>query len=764
MKTSCPNCGAEVEFRYDDSFVRVCDHCRCAVLRTDRGVDSLGQVADLVPMDSPLALFADGHLGSAGFLLVGMAQIRHGSGGLWQEWYAKLDGGKWGWLAEAQGRYYLTFEEPAAALPPFESLAPGQAIELPVHGVSRRFTVSEHAGAAYVAATGELPYKLVPDGSFRFVDLDDGAGTFATIDYGDTGDAPALYVGQQVTLDELGIRGGEHGPSRDAKIASQRLACPNCNAPIELHAPGDAQRYACTSCNHLIALDGNLRVLGGLPHKASPSIPLGSVGKLPEGELTVIGFVQRSAHVDGAWYPFEEYLLYAPAVGFRWLVCSDGHWSYVQPVAVGAVEAGVTGCRYDGVKFTRFTGAPLRVDQVLGEFYWQVEVGETVDSEDFIAPPAMLSSETTRSETTWSLGTYMTIHDVQHAFGDKNLPIGPTIGVAPNQVDRSERAARWMAGGVGVMLAIGIVAATVAPDHLVYEHAMEVHAGSAAPVAQTQPIADVGTPGSGDACAQYRVAVHSLLSCEEIPKESRDSLVSAFPLDSSDAVVCQAGVDSVKQILARTKCELGSASGSGSSTVAGSGSGSSSGSGSGELEAPNVFFSDPFQLDSGHNVEVELSSPVDNDWVYAAADLVNQDTGDVVEVESDLEYYHGIDDGEAWSEGSHRSTTVVGPPTGGTYILRVEAQHGGHGETSLAMAIHQGVFRGTYLILFLGVLGIPWLLLGLHAWSIEKRRWENSTRGKPPVTSFTIVVAIAGGIAFVIWGLFKLVARSSSND
>ena len=47
MKVACPTCGAEVDFRYDDSFVRVCGHCRAAVVRGDRGALSLGLVADL---------------------------------------------------------------------------------------------------------------------------------------------------------------------------------------------------------------------------------------------------------------------------------------------------------------------------------------------------------------------------------------------------------------------------------------------------------------------------------------------------------------------------------------------------------------------------------------------------------------------------------------------------------------------------------------------------------------------------------------------
>lgn len=49
-----------MSFRYDDSFVRVCGSCRSAVLRTDRGVESLGKVADLAPTSSPLELFLEG--------------------------------------------------------------------------------------------------------------------------------------------------------------------------------------------------------------------------------------------------------------------------------------------------------------------------------------------------------------------------------------------------------------------------------------------------------------------------------------------------------------------------------------------------------------------------------------------------------------------------------------------------------------------------------------------------------------------------------
>src|SRR6185503_2383223 len=188
---------------------------------------------------------------------------------------------------------------------------------------------------------------------------------------------------------------------------SKRLACPNCNAPVELLAPDQSQRAVCAHCNALLdTQSGELAVLGVLVQKPQPQIPLGSKGTFIDGELTVIGYLQRSALVDGTWWPFEEYLLYRPGLGFRWLVESDGAWSYVQPIAPGAVDTTKLAPRYDKVTFRLFQQAELRVDQVFGEVYWQVQVGETVSSDDYVAPPAMLSRELSQTEEDWSLSTY----------------------------------------------------------------------------------------------------------------------------------------------------------------------------------------------------------------------------------------------------------------------------------------------------------------------------------------------------------------------
>jgi len=433
VKSACPNCGAPIEFRYDDSYVRICDSCHSAVLRTDRELEDLGAVGDLMPMDSPLKLFAEGTDPEGGtFLLVGMAQLKHEAGGTWQEWYAKGDGGKWSWLAEAQGRYYLTREAPDLTAPAFDDLEPGETVSL--GGVT--YTVGEKNTAEYTSARGEIPYRLEPDVSFDYADLADGHGKFATIDYGED-DKPHVYLGTQVTLAQLKIIGGEDVPDPAAKAGgTAKLACPNCSGALELRAPDATLRVVCPYCNSFVSVaDGNLRVLAKLASKPSLAIPLGSKGNFGEGEMTVIGYVERSASIDGGWYPFDEYLLYDKALGFRWLACSDGHWSYVQPIAPGAVDQNAAnGPTYDGVTFKLFQNAPLRVDKVFGELYWQVNIGDMVSSQDYIAPPAMLSVEGTSSEQNWSLSTYLTEKQLRAGFGALELNLNPRQGVAPNQV------------------------------------------------------------------------------------------------------------------------------------------------------------------------------------------------------------------------------------------------------------------------------------------------------------------------------------------
>jgi len=500
MKTRCPQCGAEIEFRFDDSFVRVCASCRSAVARTDRGIETLGKIADLAPLDSPLALFAEGTYGNQSFILIGKAQVRHAAGGLWQEWYAKLGGGVWGWLAEAQGRYYMTFEVPGVAVPPHYQLAPGAQVTLPTHAGPRVFTVAELGVATYTAADGELPFRLTPEARFRYADLTDGQGGFATIDYGPPhqsgmpaqSEQPSVYVGAQIPLAALRMVGGEVAPAAAPFIASQRLACPNCGGSLELRAPDVSLRVVCPFCNTMldVGAGGVLSVLQRLTDRTKPAIELGRKVTFGEGELQVIGFLRRAAHIEGEWYPFDEYLLHSRALGFRWLVCSDGHWSYVQPVTPGACTLDHTGANYQGVKFAPFQTAELRIVHVLGELYWQAKVGDSSFGRDFIAPPAMLSCEEERREINWSLSTYLSRDEVRKAVGDFELP--RPEGVAPNQPWKHTGVGKWYGLMLVALVVAGVVLTIGSRSADVATFRLEVPRGKPERPAEAPPEADPG--------------------------------------------------------------------------------------------------------------------------------------------------------------------------------------------------------------------------------------------------------------------------------
>ena len=110
---ACPSCGTSITFRISSSLVAVCEFCQTVVARADRNLEDRGKIAAIVDTNSPLRLGLRGKFGGKSFEIVGRTQYQHAAGGRWDEWYAAFSNGKWGWLAEAQGRFYLTRERDA---------------------------------------------------------------------------------------------------------------------------------------------------------------------------------------------------------------------------------------------------------------------------------------------------------------------------------------------------------------------------------------------------------------------------------------------------------------------------------------------------------------------------------------------------------------------------------------------------------------------------------------------------------------------------
>lgn len=438
---TCPSCGGTVTFRTASSVVIRCDFCGTVLARSDARLEAIGKLSAVTETASPLALDLRGHYGDVGFRLVGRVQLAHAAGGLWEEWYAHFDDGHWGWIAEAMGRFSLSRPLPEGSVPAFDRLELGAPVT--VIAGAPALVVHEKGEARVAAAAGEMPEPLEIGTPFRYADLSGPAGSFATIDYGD--EPPSLYFGREVTLADLGLQQAADAPRAQSSVDAVQLACSQCGGEIALAAPDQAMRVGCRHCGALHDVNrGNLAFLRALEvGPEQPLIPLGAVGTLDDVQWTVIGFLVRSVTIEAIRYPWQELLLHAPRAGFRWLTSSDDHWNLVTAVPAGEVAVDGRAARVAGKSFKLFQDARAQVDQLAGEFYWQVEIGETVRARDFISPPEILSIEETIPETETAAGSsfsiernvsrgrWLAVEEVEQAFGLTGLR--RPNKVAPNQ-------------------------------------------------------------------------------------------------------------------------------------------------------------------------------------------------------------------------------------------------------------------------------------------------------------------------------------------
>src|SRR5574340_62779 len=263
------------------------------------------------------------------------------------------------------------------------------------------------------------------------------------------------------------------------------LNCPNCGAPQTIRGFGRALTVVCSSCHSVLdAQDPKLRILQHFESVTKhPLVPLGKRGAIQGTEWEVIGYQERETRSEGVAYQWREYVLFNPYKGFRYLTEYNGHWNFVRSVPASPAEGGL-GLRpvvtYAGKSYAHFQTGDAKTVYVLGEFPWQVRVGETVTYRDYIAPPKMLSSESTRNETTWSLGQYMTGAEIWAAFKLAGQP-PPAAGVFANQpAPPSDVAGMWTAAFL-LLLALCVVAlgiSTTARNEEVYRAQYTFGAGA----------------------------------------------------------------------------------------------------------------------------------------------------------------------------------------------------------------------------------------------------------------------------------------------
>lgn len=151
-----------------------------------------------------------------------------------------------------------------------------------------------------------------------------------------------------------------------------------------------------------------------------------------------------------------------------------------------------------------------------------------------------------------------------------------------------------------------------------------------------------------------------------------------------------------------------------------------------------TYVTDEFELEKWQsNLQFDIYAPVDNSWFELQATLVNKATGDEYAIEQGVEYYHGVEEGESWSEGAKDETTYLSSIPAGRYFLKLHGQKdrstldawgGGLNFFTVRVTNDVPMLRNFWLLLLILII---WPLYKIYTVNRnEKLRWKNSPFSK----------------------------------
>lgn len=153
--------------------------------------------------------------------------------------------------------------------------------------------------------------------------------------------------------------------------------------------------------------------------------------------------------------------------------------------------------------------------------------------------------------------------------------------------------------------------------------------------------------------------------------------------------------------------------------------------------AEDGYLTRPIEIPEGRHIcRLEAhSSSVNNSWVAVSVAFLDEQENVLLDADAEVAYYHGVQGGERWSEGSRTDSTLV--ILEGPQVYRLDvfgsagvwSQTGGDRPTTrgppLQLALYRGVLPARYFLIF----GLLALLYPIWAYGrqalFEARRWPS---------------------------------------
>ena len=127
-------------------------------------------------------------------------------------------------------------------------------------------------------------------------------------------------------------------------------------------------------------------------------------------------------------------------------------------------------------------------------------------------------------------------------------------------------------------------------------------------------------------------------------------------------------------------------------------------------------------------LKIYIETAVDNSWLATDFSLINQSTGEVAYFSKDVEYYHGYEGGENWSEGSSSEDFNICGVSSGKYKIAFSPNKDSNDVSNSAMKIEVYWDKSdnwNFMVVLITFLVITIILYYLKN-NFEQRRWYDS--------------------------------------
>ncbi len=346
------------------------------------------------PTDSPIQIGTQGSFRGRAFRVIELFR-KWTNQESWNEWQIQFESQEKAWIKESQGTWFL-FQFLPEALIENQALSAGEEIAFQ----ENKFVVRK---------IHKLSFEI--NGRIHHSTLFDLASGPVLLNIEDLEGQRLISQGEKIEFKELKA---QNLRPLDAGHRIQKISCPNCHVSILIRYKSFSQRAVCRSCLSLIDMSSDdLIALTQIntKFKFEPLLNIGASATLLGDTFEVIGCLRFSKSSG----PITKYLMFSPYKSYRWLLEERGHWTFSRPLDdPPSIDMPKVSYRKQNYKFSQTS--ELFLEFAIGEFFWPLAKNESLTTQEFIAPPFLLSFETRHSDMQVYLGRYISSRQVRSAF------------------------------------------------------------------------------------------------------------------------------------------------------------------------------------------------------------------------------------------------------------------------------------------------------------------------------------------------------------